>query len=150
MRFVYNDGGRAEAGYKGDAGDCVVRAIAIATDKHYRQVYEELRHRIRLYKMRSRSKKAFNQGNTPRDGVLKEIYRPYIENDLGWKWTQAMAIGSGCWVHLREDELPNGVVIVRLSKHIATVVDGALHDTYDCSREGTRCVYGYWTKENVE
>ena len=31
MRHVYNDGGRKAAGYKGDAGDCVARAIAIAS-----------------------------------------------------------------------------------------------------------------------
>jgi hypothetical protein len=30
MHFVYDDGGRAAAGYTGRAGDCVVRAIAIA------------------------------------------------------------------------------------------------------------------------
>lgn len=28
MKFVYNDGGRAEAGYIGDTRDCVCRAIA--------------------------------------------------------------------------------------------------------------------------
>ena len=28
--FTFNDGGRAEAGYKGRTGDCVTRAVAIA------------------------------------------------------------------------------------------------------------------------
>jgi hypothetical protein len=28
--WVYDDGGRADAGFKGKAGDCVARAIAIA------------------------------------------------------------------------------------------------------------------------
>jgi hypothetical protein len=28
----------------------------------------------------------------------------------------------------------------------AAVVDGVIHDTSDCSREGTRFVYGYWQK----
>ena len=31
MRHVYNDGGRKACGYKGDARDCVARAIAIAS-----------------------------------------------------------------------------------------------------------------------
>jgi hypothetical protein len=31
MRHVYNDGGREATGYEGDAGDCVARAIAIAS-----------------------------------------------------------------------------------------------------------------------
>lgn len=36
MQFQYNDGGRAEAGFKGTTGDCVCRAIAIATERPYR------------------------------------------------------------------------------------------------------------------
>ena len=31
-----------EAGYKGFAGDCVCRAIAIATQKPYKEVYDRL------------------------------------------------------------------------------------------------------------
>jgi hypothetical protein len=41
--FQRNDGGRAAAGFKGGAGDCVVRLIAIAANLPYLQVYEELR-----------------------------------------------------------------------------------------------------------
>ena len=40
MQFQYNDGGRAEAGFKGTTGDCVCRAIAIATEKPYREIYD--------------------------------------------------------------------------------------------------------------
>jgi hypothetical protein len=58
-----------------------------------------------------------------------------------------MGIGTGCQVHLREDELPKGNIIVNLSKHLSCVKDGVLHDTYDCTRNGNRCVYGYWVKE---
>jgi len=31
IKFVKHDGGRAAAGFKGKSGDCVTRAIAIAT-----------------------------------------------------------------------------------------------------------------------
>ena len=37
-KFNYNDGGRLEAGYKGQTGDCVCRAICIATGKPYQEV----------------------------------------------------------------------------------------------------------------
>jgi hypothetical protein len=40
------------------------------------------------------------------------------------------------------DEVP--VLIARVSKHLVAIVDGELHDTHDCSRDGTRYVYGYW------
>ena len=41
--FQFNDGGREAAGFKGGAGDCVVRSIAIAAKLPYLQVYEDLR-----------------------------------------------------------------------------------------------------------
>jgi hypothetical protein len=49
-------------------------------------------------------------------------------------------------VHLAKDELPNGRLIVRVSKHITAVINGVIDDTHDCSRAGIRCVYGYFTK----
>ena len=55
-----------------------------------------------------------------------------------------MLIGTGCRVHLRRDELPTGRLVVALSGHMAAVIDGVLNDTHDCSRAGTRCVYGYY------
>ena len=58
-----------------------------------------------------------------------------------------MSIGSGCKVHLRADELPSGRLIVSLANHVVAVIDGVLHDTHDSSRDGTRCVYGYWKLE---
>jgi hypothetical protein len=42
MPFVYDDGGRRAAGYRGDAGDCVVRALAIASQVPYATVYTAL------------------------------------------------------------------------------------------------------------
>lgn len=40
MPFQYDNGGRIDAGFKtAHVGDCLVRAIAIATDTPYRQVY---------------------------------------------------------------------------------------------------------------
>ena len=39
--WEYNDGGRSKAGFKGDARDCVVRSIAIATGLPYKKVYDD-------------------------------------------------------------------------------------------------------------
>ena len=143
IQFVENDGGRKKAGYKGRAGDCVVRAIAIATEQDYQTVYDELFKRNKRAFARRRNPKG---SPSPRDGgTSTKVIRAYME-DLGWAWTPTMGIGTGCTVHLRADELPKGRVLLSLSRHLATVVDGVLHDTYDCSRDGTRCVYGYWTK----
>jgi len=40
MQYQYNDGGRSSAGYKGKAGDCVVRAFAIASNLPYDEIYD--------------------------------------------------------------------------------------------------------------
>ena len=78
--------------------------------------------------------------------TLKKInHKPKI---LGWKWTPTMFVGQGCKVHLKREELPGGTLIVSCSKHLTVVIDGVLNDIFDCSRNGTRCVYGYWTKAN--
>lgn len=138
--FIQTDGGRAAAGYRGSAGDCVTRAIAIATEQPYSDVYDALHQRIR-----DRGKpRAGRKGYSPRDGVPMPIIRSYLQ-DQGWTWTPTMAIGTGCQVHLRPDELPAGRLIVRVTRHICAVIDGVIHDTHDCSRGGTRCVYGYWS-----
>src|SRR5579863_6448660 len=42
LLFHYDDGGRAAAGYRGRARDCATRAIAIATQHSYQEVYQAL------------------------------------------------------------------------------------------------------------
>jgi len=140
MEFVYNDGGRSKY-FKGRAGDCVVRAISIAEDADYIDIYNL----VNLLGKQEKITKRSGSRSSARDGVCKETTRKVMKI-RGWRWKPLMSIGSGCTVHLAEDELPKGVIIVRLSGHVACVKNGVLHDTYDCTREGTRCVYGYWHK----
>ena len=87
------------------------------------------------------------KNDSPRSGTHRVVVKKYLQK-LGWQWTPTMFIGQGCKVHLKKDELPSGTLIVSCSKHITVVKDGVLYDTHDCSRNGTRCVYGYWTKPN--
>lgn len=140
MRFQFDDGGRAAAGYRGTAGDCAVRAIAIATGTPYQEVYDAINEIGAKERTGSRKRGKSNA----RTGVYKSTMHKYMDA-IGWKWTPTMSIGSGCKVHLRSDELPCGRIICSLSKHYAAVVDGVLHDNHDSSRGGMRCVYGYWT-----
>lgn len=65
----------------------------------------------------------------------------------GFKWVPTMQIGSGCKTHLRNDELPSGKIVARVSRHYVAVVDGIVHDTHDPSRDGSRCVFGYWIEQ---
>lgn len=151
IEHKFNDGGRVEAGHKGKAGDCVTRAIAIATGQPYQAVYDEMHRRTLLYGANRRDKvakiisRSASQKNDPKNGVFKEVYHAYLL-ELGWAWKATMEIGGGCKVHLRPEELPAGVIIARVSRHVCAVIDGVLNDTWDCSRRGTRCVYGYYFK----
>lgn len=148
--WVFNDGGREKAGFKGYTGDCVTRAIAIVSGLPYREIYDELFKRAREYGEARRCRVARqiqkNKGKaSPRTGMWKEIYKPYLA-ELGFKWTPTMGVGTGCTVHLKKDELPDGKLIVKVSRHLTAVIDGKINDTHDCSRDGQRCVYGYWTR----
>ena len=82
-----------------------------------------------------------------RTGVYADTMRKIMER-LGWKWHPTMAIGKGCTVHLRKDELPSGRIVCNVSRHFVAVIDGVVHDTYDSTRDGNRCVYGYYSKAN--
>lgn len=141
MEFRFNDGGRLAAGYKGKTGDCVVRAVAIATGLAYQEVYD----RVNALSAQERTGTRKRGKSNARTGVYKSSTRRLMDS-LGWTWTPTMQIGSGCTVHLRANELPHGHLIVSVSRHIVAVIDGVIHDTHDCSRNGTRCVYGYWSK----
>ena len=142
--FQFDDGGRAAAGYTGKAGDCVVRAIAIATGRPYQQIYD-LVNRAAVHERTGKRKRGVSNART---GVYRTSIRRVMKT-LGWVWTPTMQIGSGCKVHLRADELPPGRLVVSVSKHLTAVIDGVIHDTHDCSRRGTRCVYGYWQPPDV-
>ncbi len=139
--YQYNDGGRAAAGYKGTTGDCVCRAIAIATARPYQEIYEL----INDFAKRERKGKRKRGRSSARTGVHKGTIRRVIES-FGWVFVPTMGIGTGCRVHLRADELPRGRLIVNLSRHMSAVIDGVVHDIHDPCRDGTRCVYGYWFK----
>ena len=141
--FQYNDGGRLEAGYKGTAGDCVCRAICIVTGKPYSDVYATLAEgnaiqRKGKHQSKKKAKTAAKGINTRRKWFKDYMYA------IGFTWVPTMQIGQGCKVHLKSDELPTGRMVVAVSKHYVAVIDGVIHDTYDCSRGGTRCVYGYY------
>lgn len=140
MEFIYSDGGRSKY-FKGRVGDCVVRAIANATGKDYKEIYDGINRLAKGERTGSRKRGK----SSARNGVYKETEKKYIEGELGWVWVPLMGIGTGCQVHLSSHDLPaKGNYIVRTSRHLTCVKDGKLYNTYDCTREGTRCVYGYW------
>lgn len=133
LEWVYDDGGRSKYFRTQHVRDCVIRAICIATQRDYKEVYKEV---------------AKFLGYTPRNGVKNKDTKKLMTY-FGFEWHATMGIGTGCTTHLAKDEIPmNQPIICNCSCHLVAVVNGILRDTHDSSREGTRCVYGYWTIGN--
>ena len=149
MNFKFNDGGRKQSGYKGSAGDCVTRAIAIVTGKTYNEVYDRMFVEIKKFAATNRSAAAKRAergggraGTTPRNGISKKVYHKYLIEEIGMIWTPTMLVGQGCKVHLTENEFPSGKLIVQIARHLTTVIDGVINDTWNGSG---KCVYGYYS-----
>lgn len=141
--WQYNDGGRVAAGFRGKAGDCAVRAAAIVTGLPYREVYDA----INALAERERPRRGGRRSNA-RTGVHGRTLRRFMDS-LSWRWVPTMRIGSGCTIHLGNGELPaKGRLLVFVSRHFVAVIDGVIQDTHDPSRNGTRCVYGYYCEKD--
>lgn len=171
--FVYDDGGRTEAGFKGETGDCVARSIAIAAGLPYRDVYDALSEGCRTQRVTKRVKRKASARNGVYTGL--KWFKEYMET-LGFEWIATMGIGTGCKVHLVKDEIPSqGRIIAVVSKHYTAIIDGVIHDIHNPQREvhtitpyrgqelkpgetlnvngvcsiRRRCVYGYWRLKSV-
>tara|TARA_R110000772_G_C13310332_1_gene440645 strand:- start:44470 stop:45009 length:540 start_codon:yes stop_codon:yes gene_type:complete len=168
--FKVNDGGR-EVYFKGEGGDCVTRAIVIASGMDYKKVYDIL---AAGNKSQRRSK---HDRNKSKDRTLSALHginvkRKWFKDQMaawGFIWVPTMFIGSGCQVHLCKQELPVGRLVVAVSGHYTSMIEGVINDSWNPSRiwtspytgqelktnqfihedgktihEESRCVYGYW------
>lgn len=131
--FVFDDGGRVAAGYAGRAGDCVCRAVAIASGLPYAEVYAKLAAGTGAQRATRRSGK---RASSARDGINtgRKWFKDYMAS-LGFRWVPTMGIGTGTTVHLNAAELPLGKLVVRVSGHMTAMIDGVIHDTYDPRRD---------------
>ena len=134
------------------AGDCVIRAIAVATEQTWNKVYADL------------CKIGFKMKRMPNE---KAVYEKYL-NNLGWikhKQPRATTYADGRKqgsLKYTVDELCTELtwnkhiggysnkIIVSVANHLTCLewdnVKGfEITDTWDC---GYKCVGNYWTKEN--
>jgi len=144
FEFQYNDGGRKEAGFKtSSARDCVTRSVAIVSGIPYMDVYKA------LAKLNSeqKPKNGKRRAKTASHGIntREKWFKDYMTS-IGFEWVPTMKFGVGCNTHLVPSELPKEDLVVMVSRHATAIVNGVLHDTHEPSREGNRCVYGYFRK----
>ena len=123
LKLEVNDGGRAASGYKGQAGDCVVRSIAIVTGLPYQKVYDDLFKANEEFRNTSKTKLARSlkqKNDSPRSGTHRVVLKKYLAQ-LNFRWTPTMFVGQGCKVHLKKEELPSGILLVSCSNHLTVV-----------------------------
>lgn len=135
LNWNWNDGGRFSSGFVGLTGDCVTRAIAIATGENYRHVYKEL---------------GDATARSPRFGVNTVVADAYLR-PRGWTYQTI----PSCLLH--DAPLPGGVTIVRLDSerigrpgHLCTVINQVVHDTWDPTADNELNCVGFWTNPQAD
>ena len=131
MRYIKDNGGREkyfQVKFKKDlTSDCVIRAIAIATGNDYKEVMTE------LFKI------GLEIGQMPNNKKCYEIYL----NKLGWEKHKPIRKVNGKKYKVKNMPIDHTNMIVHTSKHLTTIIQGNLHDTWDC-REW--CANSYYIK----
>lgn len=104
--------------------DCVVRSISTALNKKWEDVFEDL-----IVLGRELSVMPNN----------KEAYGKYLEE---YETINVFKQTLGGRKRLKVNQVPEvGTYIVRVAKHLVTVVDGVIYDTWNC---GEKCAYKIW------
>jgi hypothetical protein len=131
MKYVFNDGGLAASKHN-EINDCACRAIAIATERPYHEIWAAFKALLEL------------EGPRRRSGVDESVQHKLMES-LGWTWVPTTK------TDLREDDLPSGRLVVCIKGHSVAVINGVVHDTYNCSRKKNGYspqVFGYYKKDD--
>ena len=125
------------AGYKGDAGDCLARAIVIATIGDYKTVYKHIAQTMKKHGYPA-SADFYTIGKKKRGKRSPRQLQDDILIDYGF---HKVSLGRGTRPTYTEAHLEFGNCIVTTTKHFAALVDGAVRDTFD---ERT---YDWWDDE---
>jgi hypothetical protein len=121
MKVVINDGGRKTAGFPFSMKLCLVRAVAIATERPYQEVLTAIGEECSL--------------KNP------ERLHAFMAS-LGWSYTALETpVTRKRWI------APAGRLVVVVNTHHVAVVDGVNHDVVHNYAEGETLVKGYWKCE---
>lgn len=127
--YKYNDGGRSQY-FKGKAGDCAARAMAVALELDYKAAYNELA---------NANAKGRGGEKSARNGIYKEDFNKVLEAH-GLTWVAAPKfVGRKAYAR----DMPNGRVIARMARHFVAIIDGVAYDTFNSTH---KMIYGYWVK----
>lgn len=128
--YQYHDGGRADAGYKGSTGDCVVRAISIITGTPYKVVYKDM-----AAAMKAEGYRNSGAGSNATRGIKRtrgmrkgRDVQNAVKADYG---LVRVKLPAGPRPTYSEAYERYGDCIVGTVKHVSAIVDGIVFDTSD-------------------
>lgn len=116
-----------------EVGDCVVRALATATDNSWDDVYRELCKIGFELKVMPNSDEAYTEYL-----IANGFERRKISIKKGSKRPTVLSFTK---------EHKEGLYILRVANHVTVCKEGIYYDTWDC---GDSCVYSYWVKIDRE
>ena len=129
--YIYDDGGRRDAGYKGDTGDCVPRAIAILTGESYKEVYRTMADAMKASGYAaSGNAYATAKRKMPKKRGQKDakVVQEIVMAKYG---LVKVKLPSGERPTYSEAHAEYGNVLVSTRGHVCAIVDGELHDIFD-------------------
>lgn len=131
--FKYNDGGRKKFGFDGFDRDCVVRAIAIATNRAYPRVYEMLNYYCEGGYHQNPRMNYKERVYWAHSGIPVWIYLSYLKMH-GWRYVK---VDMRKRLKLAPENLPKrDIVLVTMFStgldrgHLVAVRKGVLEDTF--------------------
>jgi hypothetical protein len=153
LGYRYDDGGRKAAGFKGITGDCVTRAIAIATRTKYSAVYEKLNW-LCEYPPRT-----YRKGQYAHSGISLGLWKAYLWS-RGWRYFDCDPRPFYLRRHKHRprkfsvEDLPNGTLILHLCvdddwdgpRHVCVVKDHVVLDNYPTHKRDVK-VLGFFRKK---
>ena len=129
LEYHYNDGGRAAAGFRGKTGDCLVRAVAIATGLPYRDVYHTVSSTMKKHGYRASGNVYLQTQELRKPGMLRVgAVQRLVLKDYGFV---KVSLPPGPRPTYTQAFQQFGTCIVSTNGHVATLMDGALQDTFD-------------------
>jgi hypothetical protein len=105
--------------------DCVKRAITICSGLDYKTVQNLLN----LYKRNVTKVQKYSENKN---------WLPYVEKVLGWKKLNGY---NNTKVGEFAKEHPKGTYLISVRKHLTSVVDGVIQDTWNCSYKAINKVW---------
>lgn len=112
--------------------DCVVRALSIAFQSEWDDIYKHL------------CELGFSLKLMPND---KDCYKTFLANTGFQRTGISNKKGSKRpTVDSFAAEHPSGVYVLEVAHHIVTVKDGKYYDVWN---SGSKSLYGYWSKKSL-